>query len=300
MDDSKFIYTIKIKKKKWEDHCFFFTAWCLYPPPVPVRNLCSPCPTRFSSNPPALDPDWCRHPSYLPTRRARITFPSPPRLPVHLVLPLPSPLQGRPPARGHALGVVSLAAHPTGARAAEVSVDSFAHVFDVDSGGLATLEAAPSKVWAVQFHPKVSTEHGCPTPVVRNQDFQGKKNGCFLAIFAAIMLDGSMGNEPNVWDFGEMLDDAQARGAGCTLCPAAPPCQGGHPSALLIFLGSIVHMRWSCQRDWQRWCWSHCSISKKKKSLCSSTESPHKNDLICIPLKRWTHSPWLCWVRRAP
>jgi len=103
-----------------------------------------------------------------------------------------------PPARGHALGVVSLAAHPTGARAAEVLLDSFAHVFDVDSGGLATLEAAPSKVWAVQFHPKVSTEHGCPTPVVRNQDFQGKKNGCFLAIFAAIMLDGSMGNEPNV------------------------------------------------------------------------------------------------------
>jgi hypothetical protein len=28
--------------------------------------------------------------------------------------------------------------------------------------------------------------------------FQGKKNGCFLAIFTAIMLDGSMGNEPNV------------------------------------------------------------------------------------------------------
>ncbi|CAL4978981.1 unnamed protein product [Urochloa decumbens] len=60
-----------------------------------------------------------------------------------------------PPARGHALGVVSLAAHPAGALAAAVSLDSFVRVFDVDSGAsVATLEAPPSEVWGVQFHPK--------------------------------------------------------------------------------------------------------------------------------------------------
>lgn len=61
------------------------------------------------------------------------------------------------PARGHALGVVSLAAHPAGALAAAVSLDSYIRVFDVDSGAsIATLEAPPSEVWGVQFHPKVS------------------------------------------------------------------------------------------------------------------------------------------------
>ena len=48
----------------------------------------------------------------------------------------PLPVAGPPPRGATRSGVVSLAAHPTGARAAEVSVDSFAHVFDVDSGGL--------------------------------------------------------------------------------------------------------------------------------------------------------------------
>ena len=62
-----------------------------------------------------------------------------------------------PPTRGHALGVVSLAAHPAGALAAAVSLDSFVRVFDVDSGAsVATLEAPPSEVWGIQFHPKVS------------------------------------------------------------------------------------------------------------------------------------------------
>lgn len=60
------------------------------------------------------------------------------------------------PARGHALGVVSLAAHPAGAVAAAVSLDSYVRVFDVDSGSsVATLEAPPSEVWGIQFHPKV-------------------------------------------------------------------------------------------------------------------------------------------------
>jgi WD repeat-containing protein 61 len=59
------------------------------------------------------------------------------------------------PARGHALGVVSLAAHPAGALAAAVSLDSYIRVFDVDSGAsVAMLEAPPSEVWGVQFHPK--------------------------------------------------------------------------------------------------------------------------------------------------
>ncbi|KAG8090452.1 hypothetical protein GUJ93_ZPchr0011g28126 [Zizania palustris] len=62
-----------------------------------------------------------------------------------------------PPARGHALGVVSLSAHPAGAIAAAVSLDSYVRVFDVDSGAsVATLEAPPSEVWGIQFHPKVA------------------------------------------------------------------------------------------------------------------------------------------------
>jgi len=179
LDDSKFIYTIKIKKRSGRTIVFFHRvvlvpASCTRPKsllavPNAIFFQSSSAGSRLMPSPELF--------AYPPSSHHLLSrsFPSPPRLPVHLVLPLPSPLQGRPPARGHALGVVSLAAHPTGARAAEVSVDSFAHVFDVDSGGLATLEAAPSKVWAVQFHPKVSTEHGWPTPVVRNRDFSRQK-----------------------------------------------------------------------------------------------------------------------------
>ena len=66
---------------------------------------------------------------------------------------------GGPAALATTLGcsLVFLAAHPVGALAAAVSLDSFIRVFDVDTGAsVATLEAPPSEVWCVQFHPKVS------------------------------------------------------------------------------------------------------------------------------------------------
>ncbi|KAL3586180.1 hypothetical protein D5086_013047 [Populus alba] len=56
---------------------------------------------------------------------------------------------------GHCLGVVSVAAHPSGSIAASASLDSFVRVFDVDSNAsIATLEAPPSEVWQMQFDPK--------------------------------------------------------------------------------------------------------------------------------------------------
>ncbi|KAG0466691.1 hypothetical protein HPP92_018271 [Vanilla planifolia] len=60
-----------------------------------------------------------------------------------------------PPSTGHALGVVSVAAHPGGVIAASASLDSFIRVFDVDSNAsISTLEAPPSEVWNMQFDPK--------------------------------------------------------------------------------------------------------------------------------------------------
>lgn len=57
---------------------------------------------------------------------------------------------------GHCLGVVSVAAHPSGIIAASASLDSFVRVFDVDTNAsIATLEASPSEVWQMQFDPKV-------------------------------------------------------------------------------------------------------------------------------------------------
>ncbi|CAL5437959.1 unnamed protein product [Camellia sinensis] len=59
---------------------------------------------------------------------------------------------------GHSLGVVSVAAHPSGVIAASASVDSFVRVFDVDHNNtIATLEAPPSEVWQMQFDPKGTT-----------------------------------------------------------------------------------------------------------------------------------------------
>ncbi|MQL73572.1 hypothetical protein Taro_005933 [Colocasia esculenta] len=59
------------------------------------------------------------------------------------------------PSTGHCLGVVSVAAHPSGTLAASASLDSFVRVFDVDSNAtVATLEAPPSEVWNMQFDPK--------------------------------------------------------------------------------------------------------------------------------------------------
>ncbi|XP_078435852.1 transducin/WD40 repeat-like superfamily protein [Wolffia australiana] len=59
------------------------------------------------------------------------------------------------PSTGHCLGVVSVAAHPSGAVAASASLDSFVRVFDVDSNAtIGTLEAPPSEVWGMQFDPK--------------------------------------------------------------------------------------------------------------------------------------------------
>nr|GEY90225.1 hypothetical protein [Tanacetum cinerariifolium] len=58
---------------------------------------------------------------------------------------------------GHCLGVVSVAAHPSGKIAASASMDSFVRVFDVESNvTIATLEAPPSEVWHMQFDPRVS------------------------------------------------------------------------------------------------------------------------------------------------
>ncbi|KAJ8750640.1 hypothetical protein K2173_015821 [Erythroxylum novogranatense] len=59
---------------------------------------------------------------------------------------------------GHSLGVVSVAAHPSGIIAASASLDSFVRVFDVDTNAsIATLEAPPSEVWQMQFDPKGTT-----------------------------------------------------------------------------------------------------------------------------------------------
>uniref|UniRef100_A0A7N0VIT2 Uncharacterized protein n=1 Tax=Kalanchoe fedtschenkoi TaxID=63787 RepID=A0A7N0VIT2_KALFE len=56
---------------------------------------------------------------------------------------------------GHCLGVVSVAAHPSGSLTASASLDSFVRVFDVDSNAtITTLEAPPSEVWQMQFNPK--------------------------------------------------------------------------------------------------------------------------------------------------
>ncbi|XP_022147613.1 WD repeat-containing protein VIP3 [Momordica charantia] len=54
---------------------------------------------------------------------------------------------------GHCLGVVSVAAHPSGFIAASASLDSFVRVFEVDSNStIATLEAPPSEVWQMRFN----------------------------------------------------------------------------------------------------------------------------------------------------
>jgi WD repeat-containing protein 61 len=54
---------------------------------------------------------------------------------------------------GHCLGVVSVAAHPSGVIAASAALDSFVRVFDVDTNAtIATLEAPPSEVWKMQFN----------------------------------------------------------------------------------------------------------------------------------------------------
>ncbi|CAI9782638.1 unnamed protein product [Fraxinus pennsylvanica] len=59
---------------------------------------------------------------------------------------------------GHCLGVVSVAAHPSGRIAASASIDSFIRVFDVSTNNtIATLEAPPSEVWQLQFNPQGTT-----------------------------------------------------------------------------------------------------------------------------------------------
>ncbi|MBA0604057.1 hypothetical protein Godav_016747 [Gossypium davidsonii] len=59
---------------------------------------------------------------------------------------------------GHCLGVVSVAAHPSGVIAASAALDSFVRVFDVDTNAtIATLESPPSEVWQMQFDPKGTT-----------------------------------------------------------------------------------------------------------------------------------------------
>eukprot|EP00250_Pteridium_aquilinum_P028251 c36847_g1_i1 orf=109-1074(+) len=59
---------------------------------------------------------------------------------------------------GHSLGVVAVAAHPSGSIAASTSLDSFVRIFDVDSNAtLAVLETSPSEAWLMQFDPKGSS-----------------------------------------------------------------------------------------------------------------------------------------------
>ncbi|KAI5674319.1 hypothetical protein M9H77_14683 [Catharanthus roseus] len=59
---------------------------------------------------------------------------------------------------GHCLGVVSVAAHPSGRIAASASIDSFIRVFDVSTNKtIATLEAPPSEVWQLKFSPDGTT-----------------------------------------------------------------------------------------------------------------------------------------------
>uniref|UniRef100_A0A5B7BIB7 Putative WD repeat-containing protein 61 n=1 Tax=Davidia involucrata TaxID=16924 RepID=A0A5B7BIB7_DAVIN len=59
---------------------------------------------------------------------------------------------------GHCLGVVSVAAHPSGEIAASASLDSFVRVFNIRSNEtIATLEAPPSEVWQMQFDPLGTT-----------------------------------------------------------------------------------------------------------------------------------------------
>lgn len=58
---------------------------------------------------------------------------------------------------GHALGVIAVAAHPSGALAASTSLDSFVRVFDVDSNAtVSILETPPSEAWLMQFDPRGS------------------------------------------------------------------------------------------------------------------------------------------------
>ena len=57
---------------------------------------------------------------------------------------------------GHCLGVVSVAAHPSGRIAASASIDSYVRVFTVDGNDtIATLDAPSSEVWQLQFNPQV-------------------------------------------------------------------------------------------------------------------------------------------------
>ncbi|GKU91455.1 hypothetical protein SLEP1_g5327 [Rubroshorea leprosula] len=59
---------------------------------------------------------------------------------------------------GHCLGVVSVAAHPSGVIAASASIDSLVRVFDVDTNAtIASLEAPPSEVWQMRFDAKGTT-----------------------------------------------------------------------------------------------------------------------------------------------
>ncbi|KAJ1703308.1 hypothetical protein LUZ63_003087 [Rhynchospora breviuscula] len=63
-----------------------------------------------------------------------------------------------PPSRGHSLGVVSLAAHPSGSLAAASSLDSLVRVFHLHtSASVALLHPdSPSEAWGLNFHPKGS------------------------------------------------------------------------------------------------------------------------------------------------
>ncbi|XP_028074286.1 WD repeat-containing protein VIP3-like isoform X2 [Camellia sinensis] len=75
---------------------------------------------------------------------------------------------------GHSLGVVSVAAHPSGVIAASASLDSFVRVFDVDHNNtIATLEAPPSEVWQMQFDPKVYLMQCCERRTPRRKAQRG-------------------------------------------------------------------------------------------------------------------------------
>ena len=94
---------------------------------------------------------------------------------------------------GHSLGVVSVAAHPSGAIAASTSLDSFVRIFDVESNAtLAVLESPPSEAWLMQFHPTVSSS--------KQYFFFWDSHYCFI-IWCMCVMEGSNGVSICLWKF---------------------------------------------------------------------------------------------------
>ncbi|GJR18618.1 WD repeat-containing protein VIP3 [Tanacetum coccineum] len=104
---------------------------------------------------------------------------------------------------GHCLGVVSVAAHPSGKIAASASMDSFVRVFDVESNvTIATLEAPPSEVWHMQFDPRAveSTVH---TIGSSEEEFCQLKSVDFYWQGTTLAVAGGSSASVKLWDTAE-------------------------------------------------------------------------------------------------